>query len=120
MKIVCKEHGRELMIRYTCCRCKAQELLPYESSMKESYDILSHSEIPKGWVDASHGNELFCSNCWEEYLKFLRPQQGEWILHHDEILGDSEECSICHIQICGRSPYCPVCGTKMKEENPNE
>lgn len=44
----------------------------------------------------------------------LRPK-GRWIMHDDEILGLSCECSVCHIETCGDSPYCPNCGAKMME-----
>lgn len=37
---------------------------------------------------------------------------GRWIMHDDE-LGLSCECSVCHIETCGDSPYCPNCGARM-------
>ena len=38
---------------------------------------------------------------------------GRWILHDDELFGLSCECSVCHIETCGDTPYCPHCGAKM-------
>ena len=46
----------------------------------------------------------------------LRPK-GRWIMHDDEILGLSCECSVCHIETCGDSPYCPNCGADMRGED---
>ena len=43
----------------------------------------------------------------------LRPK-GRWIMHDDEILGLSCECSACHTETCGDSPYCPNSGAKME------
>lgn len=40
---------------------------------------------------------------------------AHWIEHDDE-LGLSVECSACHIETCGESPRCPVCGAHMDEE----
>ena len=44
-----------------------------------------------------------------------RPR-GEWIMHDDEILGLSCECSACHIETCGDTPFCPNCGADMRGE----
>ena len=44
----------------------------------------------------------------------LRPK-GYWIMHDDEILGLSCECSVCHIETCGDTPFCPHCGADMRE-----
>ena len=43
-------------------------------------------------------------------------RHGKWIPHCEDLLGDSEECSVCHIETCGKSPRCPVCGAKMDLE----
>ena len=50
------------------------------------------------------------------YPESLR-EHGQWIMHDDEILGLVCECSCCHIETCGDSPYCPHCGAKMSEED---
>lgn len=56
----------------------------------------------------------------DEYIGMPKKQYeskrpvGYWIMHDDEILGLSYECSACHIETCGDSPYCPRCGTKME------
>lgn len=38
---------------------------------------------------------------------------GRWIMHDDKVFGLSCECSVCHIETCGDTPYCPHCGAKM-------
>ena len=53
---------------------------------------------------------------WEE--EDLVPH-GRWIMHDDE-WGLSCECSVCHIETCGDSPYCPNCGAKMDGGKENE
>lgn len=37
---------------------------------------------------------------------------GRWIMHDDE-LGLTCECSVCHIETMGDGNYCPNCGAKM-------
>ena len=39
-------------------------------------------------------------------------QHGRWIMHDDE-LGLTCECSVCHIETMGDGNYCPNCGAKM-------
>ncbi len=39
---------------------------------------------------------------------------GHWI-EHDDFLGRTVECSECHSETMGETPYCPVCGAKMDE-----
>ena len=48
-------------------------------------------------------------------LDDIRPK-GEWIMHDDEILGLSCECSVCHIETMGDTPFCPNCGADMRGE----
>ena len=39
-------------------------------------------------------------------------RHGRWIMHDDE-LGLTCECSVCHIETMGDGNYCPNCGAKM-------
>lgn len=39
---------------------------------------------------------------------------AHWTRHEDALLGADEECSNCHVHVCGATPYCPGCGAKMK------
>ena len=41
--------------------------------------------------------------------------RGEWIMHDDE-LGLTCECSRCHIETMGNTPFCPACGAPMTGE----
>lgn len=41
---------------------------------------------------------------------------GYWIMHDDEILGLTCECSNCHTETMGDGNYCTKCGTKMDEK----
>lgn len=41
--------------------------------------------------------------------------KGEWIMHDDE-LGLTCECSRCHIETMGNTPFCPHCGAPMTDE----
>lgn len=52
------------------------------------------------------------------YLK--RRAHGYWIMHDDEVLGLSCECSNCHIETCGDTPFCCYCGAIMDEEVTHE
>ena len=46
------EEGRELMIQFTCTRCKEKAIERFEDVMKgEHYNQLCHSQLPKGWGD---------------------------------------------------------------------
>ena len=44
------------------------------------------------------------------------PTPGHWI-EHDDFLGRTVECSACHSETMGETPYCPVCGAKMDEKD---
>ena len=51
----------------------------------------------------------------EEYTKKLYENAAYWIFHDDEILGLTCECSNCHAETCGDTPFCPHCGKRMKK-----
>lgn len=65
------------------------------------------------WMACAMGVSL------DEYVGMPQKQSeperpvGYWIMHDDEILGLSCECSVCHIETVGDSPYCPRCGSKL-------
>lgn len=48
--------------------------------------------------------------------KFVAERHGHWIMHDDALFGLSCECSECHIETCGTTPRCPVCGAILEEE----
>ncbi len=43
-------------------------------------------------------------------------KHGRWIVHDDELLGVTKECSVCHIEGCLDGYYCPNCGARMDGE----
>ena len=51
-----------------------------------------------------------------KYAPTVERPRGEWIMHDDEILGLSCECSACHIETLGNSKFCPECGADMRGE----
>lgn len=41
---------------------------------------------------------------------------GKWISHEDE-LGVTFECSVCHMETCSETPFCPHCGAETGKED---
>ena len=76
-----KSDGRELAIVFTCTRCKAQKVVPYEECMKgENYGYLHNAELPEGWFDHSSFGPLLCYKCnldYEEFMKNGEPAEHE-------------------------------------------
>ena len=66
------EEGRELMIRFTCTRCKAEVIERFADVMKgEHYNQLCHSQLPKGWGTIGY-SRIVCEACKDEFVKFMR------------------------------------------------
>lgn len=66
--------GRDLMVRFTCCRCKKTELMTWTQAMPESKEgYIRHSYLPGGWEDWA-GMLLFCPDCRKEFNLFLHPE----------------------------------------------
>ena len=53
-----------------------------------------------------------CTEC-NQYSPEVR--RGKWIMH-DDGLGLTCECSVCHIETMGDTQFCPNCGANMREE----
>lgn len=70
------------------------------TAMKSMYDAISLDGMIKALKEAP---------------TVERPR-GEWIMHDDEILGLSCECSACHIETLGNPKFCPECGADMRGE----
>lgn len=76
--------GRDLMVRFTCCRCKKQEMLTWAQAMPESKEgYIRNSCLPGGWEHWA-GLLLFCSNCRNEFKQFLNPKTAEAEAQKDE------------------------------------
>lgn len=43
-------------------------------------------------------------------------KHGKWISHEDE-LGVTFECSVCHMETCSETPFCPRCGAEMGKKD---
>ena len=72
MTIQTSGDGRTLAVLFTCSRCRAKTILPYEECMKgETYGYLHNSTLPEGWEYQIHG-PLLCPKCAEEYHEFMR------------------------------------------------
>ena len=72
MGITTKECGRELMVQFTCSRCKETDILPYDAVMKgEYYKYLRNSLLPNGWEMHSYLGHLFCQKCNRAYRVFM-------------------------------------------------
>lgn len=59
--------------------------------------------------------EKFVEIVLQEIERFSEAHSAYWIYHDDEILGLTCECSNCHIETCGDTPFCPHCGKRMKK-----
>ena len=61
-----------------------------------------------------------CKICELTYFKDFRPKDGNWIERIekpawlDDDVNIYYECSCCGINNFDTTPYCPICGAKMK------
>lgn len=62
------------------------------------------------------GDMPYCPRCGNRMLN-IPIKHAHWIMHDDEILGLTSECSNCHIEGMYDGVYCNICGAKMSEEN---
>ena len=66
-----KADWRELMVQFTCSRCKAQRIEKYADVMKsETYGFLRNSELPEGW-DTIGYSRVVCGECKAAYDRFI-------------------------------------------------
>ena len=66
------EEGRELMIQFTCTRCKREAIERFVDVMKgEHYDYLRNSKLPEGWETIGYGR-IVCETCADAYEKFMK------------------------------------------------
>lgn len=82
----------------------------YEIIESANYD-LDHNKITLGE--------------WEKRIeptKNVKPTvRGEWISCEDDDLKISEyQCSICGYYMDDKTPFCQMCGSDMRKEQPNE
>jgi len=55
-----------------------------------------------------------------QYSRDKEEKTGKWIKHDNELLGLTYECSVCHIEGMLHTPFCPICGARMNEEENND
>lgn len=73
MSIETRGSGRTLTVLFTCSRCGAETLLPYDDVMKgEHYGYLRNSELPRGWETIGYSFRLFCPKCVEGFNAFMK------------------------------------------------
>lgn len=63
--------GREVMVKFTCMRCKRVEMRSYNAVMTKSADGNLHcSEVPEGWTDYRMDG-LLCNRCSDKLKRFI-------------------------------------------------
>ena len=66
-----RSSGRELTIKFTCCRCEKTEYLPFDIAMQgETYGHLHNSKLPEGWDSVGY-SQILCAECAKEYELFM-------------------------------------------------
>lgn len=56
--------GRELMTRFTCGRCGAQALMPFDNDAQRGFQTcLGAQAVPHGWRPEADRLPLLCGDC---------------------------------------------------------
>jgi hypothetical protein len=77
MPIETRSEGRELMVQFTCRRCKNKALMPYDTVMTgEHYNYLHNSSLPPGWDKIGYST-IVCETCAKAYEMFMNPTKTE-------------------------------------------
>lgn len=72
MALQIRSDGRELMVKFTCFRCKKSESLPYDAVMNgETYGYLHNSDLPEDWEKVGYGSTILCPECSKQYKLFM-------------------------------------------------
>lgn len=67
----CEARGREVMVKFTCMRCKRVEMRPYNAVMTEGAQGNLHcSELPEGWTEYSMAG-ILCNRCSDKLKRFI-------------------------------------------------
>lgn len=77
MPINTRDEGRELMVQFTCRRCRNTVILPYDAVMTgEHYGYLRNSSLPHGWGKIGYSS-IVCESCAKAYELFMNPTKTE-------------------------------------------
>lgn len=73
-----KADGRELMVRFTCQRCKDYVVEPLTENKiaNDSYGWLHAIKKPEGWAELPY-NQLLCPKCYKAYQDFMHNKRTE-------------------------------------------
>ena len=75
----CKGHGRELLIQFSCHRCKKTHIETLESAYvrsKDHYDQIDHMNLPKGWSSERYNSVVLCDECTIKLQSFLKGEEA--------------------------------------------
>lgn len=65
--------GRTLMVQFTCSRCGATAIIPYEEQAESTEGNLQCFEPPKGWIEpSSRYVDLLCPECAAAFAAFMK------------------------------------------------
>lgn len=83
-----EEHGRKILVEFTCYRCKKTATRPLEDCRPKEYSVRGLYDLipPKGWEDGGFYYPLFCPDCREDYKAFM---DGAAIVKN----GDNNDCT---------------------------
>lgn len=71
-----KKYGREVMVQFTCQRCRKTACLPYTEVMTgDHYGYLHNSKMPEGWSELYY--QPMCEDCTSAFKAFMTVQDGD-------------------------------------------
>lgn len=74
----CNGHRRELLIQFSCYRCKKTYIETLESASARSedhYDYINHIRLPKGWSEERYASIVLCDECTIKLQHFLEGEE---------------------------------------------
>ena len=74
MEINCfEEHGRRILVEFTCRRCRKTETRPLEDCRPTEYSVRGLYDLtpPNGWRDGGFYYNMFCPDCRKDYEAFM-------------------------------------------------
>lgn len=72
-------HGRTLLVKFTCNRCKKTETRPLKDCMTEiaesGFRDLHDLRPPEGWENGGFYYPMFCPRCKKAYERFMNGEE---------------------------------------------